>query len=434
MFNRSEILLLCKAGAAFFCLCLSLLGKSQNCQSDQYLMTQAVDPSGEAPFWHRGKDEVQGVANDGVNWFIATAHLTVNVLGRKEYDNGTLWRIPLAVDLGGNSIPEGVSMISVTEIPALRDLKYFHLGDPDYYRYNGVGYILVPTYEETDAGPNIGAIVCFRASDLKYINFTYVLDEKPGFCFVDSTGSIYVKENQTALSKYTPNWDQLTDPSSLEHNALGSACTINLSLEGSGTTEIDGMQGGEISDSGETLFLSSGSANFTGNREGSDGINMFHVSSNACNSTWDWLDSSENIDSGDVPFTFLFDNGGGGTQSPQGLTFWDIDSPSVSARVRGKVHVMLFDYDRFLNSGNNKIFFYHFSDFIHVDGENGLINPVRRIGGIAKPFKFFNDAFFHYPAWDGSTIVLKSGTYSETGTYDKCVKLTSEGGPVIIGQ
>lgn len=411
-----------------FYILASQEGYSQNCAQDQYFMTQDVYPSGADPFWHMDDDEVQGVANDGMNWFITTAHLT-SVYPDKVYDNGTLWRIPLSVNLGINSTPTGVDMISVSDIPELCDLNYFHFGDPDCYRYDGIDYILVPTYEEIDAGPNIGAIACFRASDLEYINFTFVFGEKPGFCFVDSDGNIYVKENQTAFTKYTLDWDQLTDPDDLEHYALESSCTINLGLAGSGLTEIDGMQGGEISDSGETLFLSSGSANGFGNREDSDGINVFHITSNTCNSTWNWIKSSKNKDSGDIPFTFLFNNGIFGAQSPQGLTFWDIDNPNVPDRVRGKVHVMLFDYE-----SSNKIYFYHFSDFIHVDGQNGLLRPERRIGGIAKPFKLFNDAFLHYPAWNGSTIVLKSGIYSENGTYNECVRITSEGGVAFIGQ
>ena len=134
-------------------------------------------------------------------------HVNFISLG-KSYDDGTLWRIPLSVELGITSTPIDTDKISVSDIPELRDINYVHFGDPDCYQYDGINYILVPTYSGTEGGSNNGAIACFRARDLKYMNYAVVTGEKPGFCFVDKEGNIYVKENQTSLRRYTTNWDR----------------------------------------------------------------------------------------------------------------------------------------------------------------------------------------------------------------------------------
>jgi hypothetical protein len=50
------------------------------------------------------------------------------------------------------------------------------------------------------------------------------------------------------------------------------------------------------------------------------------------------------------------------------------------------------------------------------------------------PFESVNDAFFYYPVWDGTQLIIEAGTYNDTGVYDKRIKITSKNGAAVIGQ
>ena len=197
------------------------------------------------------------------------------------------------------------------------------------------------------------------------------------------------------------------------------------------------MQGGVFTDSAELFYVSSGSGCCFGFGSGQqyllDGLHVFETN------TWQRIKRSTNYHHGDYSYFnyyYLLGCDGTGSWSPEGLTIWDLDdgrAPNIS----GQLHVMAFLYT--VVSGDNEGFMEHYTNKIYVDSANGVTSPfwpdweTPLPGDIDNPFKTVGFAFDWYPAWDGAEIVVKSGSYNETGTYSTRVKVTSKDGTAIIG-
>jgi len=405
---------------------LVLISNSMYCQLTQFessFLLNDVYPNDDDPFWMPNNSEVQGIGNDGNNWFIT-------ITGHTDF-GGTdhwarLWKIPLSVDIGSsNGLQNGVLSISMTDIPQLNIAgnPNWHWGDPDYYRHEGVDYILVPSYPVNGNG----VIIFFRATDLAYVA-SAELPLRPGWCAVDNLGKLYSSSSYTTnIKKFSINWNSVANGNPANLVAID---TIELSfLSGSPYYELRHMQGGEFSDSNEQLYIVSGSggcAGFGNSPEPSDGIHVFKTSN------WQEIEFSDKSGTGN--FLYYFDNsceGVLGSESPQGVTYWGLNGNNVS-NVEGQLHVLLFHWNAgFLGTNNHKASIHHYQKEVYVDHDTNFLFPR---GTKQAPFKTFNEAFFHYPIWDGAKIILKAGNYNETGFYNERVQITSEGGAVIIGQ
>ena len=413
----------------------------QDCNYEGYYLYQNTYPNDEGAFWFPNDTEVQGVTNDGKYWYITTT-------GHKDVHGtdywGKLWRIPKSVPLGSNSTsnPEVVS-IDMFDIPELNisGNPFWHWGDPDHYVYEGRDYILVPIYPKDG---NSGIIACFSSEPfrpLEYISYAHI-PLRPGWCAIDNEGYLYSSteendEGHKSLQKYEVNWNALT--STTNHNVLSSPQTISLIFKGSAYSGLKHMQGGEFSPSNELLYLVSGGAKCLGGGSGdpapSDGIHVFQTSN------WKEIETSVKSWNDIDYFLYSFDNncinfGTGGSESPEGLTIWDLDDGSAD-NISGQLHVLIFHWrpgNIFTGSNNHKLSMHHFSKSIHIDknsnGGSGLI------GNPNNPFKTVNEAYSDhvYPIWDGAQMVITKGTYSDTGVYNKRIRLTSKGGSVIIGK
>lgn len=413
------------------------LGAFYNTVLSQNLPTQSFEgfhlrqntyPEDDTNYWNPNGTEVQGVTNDGENWFF-TANYT-------DQDVGYLVRIPKSIPLTSvNGSEPGFEVIHMTDVPELANGNYWHWGDPDHYKYNGVDYILVPI-----PGP---IIACFRADNLAYVNFAHLdPDEQDyaGWCAVGTDGDLYTSGDPTyGILRYDIDWPMLVNTSN--HNAMTYTSYYELKA-GNGSTIplLKHMQGGEFSPSGELLYIVCGSAGCLGigpgQPEPSDGIHVFETNT--------WKEIKRSVNSFSDPsdyFSYTFDNGCGpclntGSQTPEGLTIWDLDDGSAPY-VRGQLHVLLDHYNSPINLCSDAITMYHYSRNVYVSKANGTSPPVWASpipGTEAKPFKTVNEAYNWYPIWDGARMVIKAGTYSDTGIYNKRIMMTSEGGAAIIGQ
>lgn len=413
---------------------------SQGSPFENYYITQGVHPENTSAFWFPDKSEVQGVTNDGEHWFITLTKFE-NTWG-DQAEKAELWRIPKSVPLeagSGSSSDPGVDHLKMEDIPALAAAPYWHFGDPDHYVYNGEDYILVPTYPSDGNG----VIACFRANPLEFISYAPI-PLRPGWCAIDPDGYLYSSGSATDhLKRFSVNWDVLTSPGN--NSAIGLSATLPLSFLGNTYNELEHMQGGEFSESGNLLYIACGAAGgcapIPGNGCGvfdrkagpgspkpSDGLHVFDTDS------WNEIQRSTKSSAPEDHFVFSFDNDLTG-QQPQGVTVWDLDDGSAPGPVKGKLHVFVFDYDfDVLDPGDHEFTMYHFSNIVYVSETDGVNPPTSGIGREYRPFQTFNDAFFYFPIWDGAEIVLEAGSYNDTGTYDKKVLIRSEGGSAIIGQ
>lgn len=389
---------------------------------ESYFLKTNNYPNDNTNIWMGNGFEVQGVTNDGDNWYFTVT--------KKDRSDAYLWRIPKEHDLASVQLSdEGVDFVRLQNIPL--DNRFWHWGDLDHYNYEGIDYLLVPIP---------GIIVCFRADDLEYINYANLgfLQDYAGWCAVGRDGKLYSSDNKAEnIKQYNIDWDRLINTSN--HNTLNYIDDFELDFLGDEYDGLQHMQGGEFSDSGELLYLVSGSAGcdiiiaeFGQGREPSDGIHVFETVGGI------WKEVARSKNSGDFNsyFSYTFDNGCAcqvfGSQTPEGLTIWDLEDGSAP-NIRGGLHVLIDHYNTAFC--DDAVTFQHFSNHIYVDSENGALPPFSpRTGIINRPYKEFNDAFFTYPVWSGVEIILKQGTYDDVGIYNQRVLIRSRLGAAIIGQ
>lgn len=395
---------------------------------ESYFLFQGRYPSGlSAVDWFPDDYEVQGVTNDGSNWFFTIVD--------QDKTHGIMWRIPKEVPLNGDAAGNpGVKSVNMYNVPELANGDHYHWGDPDHIKFNGVDYILVPIYS---------IVACFRANDLKYMNYAnFDNNVSGGWCAIGIDNCLYGSSNNpSSVVKYEVAWEILTDENSNDHNALSYAGSYTLTKSGGSLLEMTDMQGGEFSNSGEILYLVSGrgaclewlgidGAEWTPK----DGIHAIATEN------WREIDHSTKSSESNVYFSYNYDPTciictiivpvGGGTDTPEGLTVWDLEDES--SNIRGGLHVLV---DRYLFGGTNcddELFFHHYSANIYVDNDSSGGQGL--LGEESNPFNDFTDAYNYYPIWNGAKVILKAGSYNDTGLYNKRILITSEGGAAIIGQ
>lgn len=404
---------------------------------ESYFLKTNNYPNDNTNIWMGNGFEVQGVTNDGDNWYFTVT--------KKDRSDAYLWRIPKEHDLASVQLSdEGVDFVRLQNIPL--DNRFWHWGDLDHYNYEGIDYLLVPIP---------GIIACFRADDLEYINYANLgtFQDYAGWCAIGIDGKLYSSDNYADdIKQYNIDWNSLVNTSN--HNILTCIKEFELDFLGNEYNELRHMQGGEFSDSGELLYIVSGSAGcdiviaqIKEGPEPSDGIHVFETVGSK------WTEVSRSKNSGDFNsfFSYTFDNNCTcwrpapfpyppfccilvpyGSQTPEGLTIWDLEDGS-SPNIRGGLHVLVDHYN--IAFCDDAVTFQHFSNHIYVDSENGALPPFSpRTGIINRPYKGFNDAFFTYPVWSGAEIILKQGAYDDVGIYNQRVLIKSRLGAAIIGQ
>lgn len=377
--------------------------------------------------WHPNGTEIQGVTHDDANWYFTTT----------DYDGGNarLWRIPVSVPLEQNvlSVP-GVGVVMMLGVPPLAGGKYNHWGDPDHYRYNGIDYIIVPI----TSGSNLPPIIAvFRANNLSLAGYGILpggadgnSQTDVGWCAIIPNGDLITSNDDTnILFHYNFDWGILPSSGYIAEFPLTWKETHQL-MDAQSTTSLflHNMQGGEFTPSGELLYISCGSGECMGFGHGrfdTDGIHVFDTV------TWSEIKRSVNSVRGETGyFNYTFDNGctcGTGTQTPEGLTIWDLDD-GRAPYVTGQLHVLVNFYNRYATC-DDEISMQHFRGRLNV---GWVPFVIQQTGTPWFPFHTIGLAFSYYPVWDGAEILIMPGTYLETGVFSTRVRLESLGGSVII--
>lgn len=328
-------------------------------------------------------DEAQGITHDGDNWFIT----------QREY----IWKIPVTCDLNSATLSgQGVKRIGLGSI---RELKAFnHFGDPDYYEFEGQGYVIVPLEHVDDHKP-CNAICVFDANSLDYLAFECLPQQAQGpWVAVDPQGNIYSSNSEAAkVNKYSVDWLSLKNKKEL---ILTPEPPVNLLDERGNSVTLNSFAGGVISPSGQMMYLVA------------NGIHVFNLS------TGRRVQQSTN---GTGYFNYEFGNCC--FEEPEGITIWDLDD-GRAPNIRGQLHVLLLDNDTFIDD----IYMKHYSGTIYVDrNHNGAEQ-----GTPSNPFKTVGRAY--NLAWDGAQISIRAGSYPETPTLSKRTRVLSDRGPATIGK
>jgi hypothetical protein len=435
--KNMAIFRLCVVGTA---LCVSYATIAQNeplTRFESYCMSQGPYPNYiNSVDWFPDDYEVQGVANDGQNWFFT---IVDQPLIWNEGTTGLIWRIPKEVDLNddvsGNAGVMSVQLDSL-EHPDLWELNAWHWGDLDHFVYSGEDYLIVPITQDA-----VAIFAIFKADDLSYVNFGYFTSSvSGGWCAVGKDLNLYASANNPdAIVRYFVDWEGLLFDG--VHDTVQEVQEYQL-YESNGTTplELTDMQGGEFTSSGELLYLVSGRGECAGGGAPwtpYDGIHVIRTD------TWTQIQQSKKTTLSTEHFAYMYDPTcvdcdifgiptGWGSDTPEGLTIWNLDDGSAPG-IRGSLHVLV---DRYMPleivSCDDELSFHHFSSKVYVDID--AVPGVNRFGTLTNQFTSVMDAHDYYPIWDGAVMSISEGVYDDTGLLNQRIKLQSRNGTVLIGQ
>jgi hypothetical protein len=388
---------------------------------EAYYLKICTYPKNATNDWNPNGTESQGVTNDGSNWYFTTTD--------NDGRNAHLWKIPVSIALDQNvqGYP-GVGLVDMMNFPELAKNHYWHWGDPDHYKYNGIDYILVPL--TSDISGKTPSIAIFRALDLNliaYNTFPSNIDlPSIGWCAINPDGDLITsKDNALVLERFSINWSLLeSSPTQLSMLHTG---TYRLKDENDAPLDtLHNMQGGEFTSSGELLYISCGSGEcyifgLLGGGHGvytTDGLHVFETKK------WKEIKRSTNHLKGERScFDYNFNNKCAclsGSQTPEGLTIWDLDDQQAP-NISGQLHVLVNFYNRYAFC-NDALSLQHFSGKLHVDNDIGSIPSWPHWGAplpgtVERPFINISDAINWYPVWDGAIIVNKGDTLPNIGKY-----------------
>jgi hypothetical protein len=351
-----------RSSAAALALCvLALASQRSSAQSCSVHTFIGDNPSHGQPGWHDG---TQGLTHGPRHWYVTDT--------RNDKSRSLLWKIPVETNLGAD-VACGSNGVFCRGLSSLDlDPRYNHYGDPDFYEFNGSGYVLVPL--EGDGGVPNGLLI-FRADDtLEFLTFTpFPGQGSSPWVAVDPDGILYSSEFNTdgAINRFYLDWhgfqaDEHTPP------ALMRLDQVVLQDETGSPLALPHMQGGEFSDDGRRFYVSNGDGR--GDADPAEGIHVFRIAAAGSDQCAPGtilclvarrLEQSHNSD--DPGFSFEFHPGpnlGATGQEPEGLTYWDLDAvggaPGPPGQ-RGQLHVVLLDND-FTDAEEVYVKHYSFTD------------------------------------------------------------------------
>lgn len=347
------------------------------------------DPSNSDAGWD---DAPRGLAHDATHWFITDSH--------------HVWRAPVSLHLAEvyAGVP-GVVSRDIHDIPELWDLAFTVFGDPCVYRYLETDYLLVPVY-----GSGIAALAAFRGENLEFLDMMPFPSNSQGdfggrWCAVDDGGMLYSSQTFTpvlGVQRFTVDWELLNSSGVL---SFGQDVGIPL-LDESGNLSADHLVliSGEISTGGALLYMITRDG-------GAYHIEVFE------------LPGGRRVQKSTPAFGhFQFIVGPDYTYAT-GLAIWDLEG--TGSPHRGELHVVIEDVDEF---SGPEVGVKHYSRLIRVDSATIFTNgngtpwlPFRTIGSAVNL------------AWDGAEIRARAGSYPESLSISKRVRMTAEGGVVRIG-
>jgi hypothetical protein len=338
-----------------------------------YYLYLGDHPTEENPGWD---ENAQGLAHDQDHWFIT--------------QKCCLWRIPVIQDLStAEATSAGVSKVGISQVLP----TFNHFGDLTYYAFEGRGFLIVPL-ENHDTG-QCGAIGIFDADTLGLIASQCLPGQGfvSGWVAVDPTGILYSAGSETgrvtSIRRYAVDWPNLKANNKLSIAAAGD---MEIFDESGAPLTLNGLQGGEVSPSGELLYLMA-----------DGGLHVFDMA------TQRRIQRSTN-GYGYFNYEYHPDTGG----EPEGITIWDLDDGRAPG-IRGQLHAIMLDNNDWPFSDD--VYIKHYTNKIAVD--------AARNETISNAINF---------AWDGAIITVQPGNYPEAITLAKRVRLVAPAGSVQIGQ
>ena len=299
-------------------------------ESEFFFKYLGTYPDDTHPGWH---DEAQGLAHDRNNWFIT--------------QRDTLWKVPVEVDLN-HIFPRrrGVRRSSIADYPPLSPFNHF--GDPDYLEVDGRGYVVVPMQGEIEdarltelceamglfgfcpsAFRMVQGIALFNSDNLEYVAHATAERGEMGWCAVDHRGRLYAREvgRDDSILRYDVDWHDLIRRATEARTRSGTvlAYVIRPSLSLRLASPANYGQGGEVSPSGELLYLVA------------DGIHVIDLTTGQR-----LIESSNGY--GIFNFAFTLSEWPNPYTEPEGLTLWDLDD-GRAPNIRGQLHVLILDND-----------------------------------------------------------------------------------------
>jgi hypothetical protein len=184
----------------------------------------------------RWAEDVQGITHDDRNWYMSAQK--------------GVWRIPVGQSLGEDSFADSTGIP-----PALSDDRYNHIGDIDWYQ----GHLYVPV--ERSGHPTIDGIFrfpmisVFTTPDLDLVGYAPFTHQRlqAGWCAIHPpTGELYSSAmNTCTVQVYKISVDPAVNSVTLDHLR-----SVDILTEDGSPLQLDMMQGGAFSSSGQYLFLS----------------------------------------------------------------------------------------------------------------------------------------------------------------------------------
>lgn len=382
---------------------------------ESYYLHLGAHPWDDDTAW---SEAAQGVAHDDDHWYILRS--------------GEILKIPVEYDLRTVTRTDpGVLTRTLAGTPVAG--LYFHLGDPDVYKYQNTDYLVVPM----ESGFLPGAIAVFRCSDLSYVLYAELTEQAgdAGWCAVSPDGRLYSSlQHATSLLVYDLNWSCLDSP-------CEAFVTFQEEIplhdeQGNPLPDLVTTQGGKFSPDGRLIYLTSGFFDDDAALQASEGITVMDTA------TWRRVAHSTN---GFGRFNYYYNPGCCTYGEPEGLVIWDLDNGRAPG-MRGQLHVFRTNNDPI---GTDSITFFHYTNVIRVTPGAGCnlsicCNTPQPIGcpsfpnsvpcaagGPTCPLQSVTGAVDY--AWDGADIRIFSGVYAETITISKRVRLSSDGGVARIG-
>lgn len=356
-----------------------------NALYEAYYLYLGNYPSEANPGWH---ENVQGLTHDRDNWFITQTK--------------DLWKIPVTHDLDSVSPTDrGVTRIGLGSVPELVNAGYNHFGDPEYYDFDGQGYVVIPI-EDVDNRTPCNGIAVFRAETLEFLALQCLSGQGAApWVAIGPEGNLYSSNSDDeTVRKYSVDWSGLKNRNEL---IVTPAPPVGLLDEQGSPVTLHSLQGGVISPSGQLLYLVA------------NGIQVFDLT------TRQRVQRSTN---GAGYFNYEFHPDAPDYEEPEGLTIWDLDDGRAPG-IRGQLHVLLLDNDI---TNADDVYLKHYSGSIYVDRNYGGVE----VGTPSKPFRTVVRA--NNLAWDGAQIKVRAGSYPESVTFSRRVIVTAIGGSVNIGR
>jgi hypothetical protein len=354
-------------------------------------------------------ENVQGLAHDRDYWYITQTEV--------------LWRIHVSCDLVSVSPSDTtrVKRIFLNDIKELTQEGYNHFGDPCYYAFNGIGYVIVPLEWRGDTKhPAVGV---FRASDLSYLRHVHIgdpLKDAAAWAAVDPEGNVYMSHDNdyAAVRRYSVNWAKLDQGGALELSPLAD---FRLRDEAGNLLDLNAVTGGDITERGSLLYLLSGTMD---GHQDNDGINVFDMQTGrrvARSQSKGYSPVNPPPDPDEGRFVYGWSPGLWDYEEPEGITIWDLDDGRAPG-IRGQLHALVLD------TVWNDVAMKHYTQTIDVErGDSWYEWGSRNL-----PFNTVNEA--NDAAWNGCRIRIKANTYPETLTFSKRMEVVAWDGHVVIGQ